>query len=276
MEIDITEILTGKGLGIIRFGMLSKDLILLLGVPDEIEVYCYSNNLNDRSEQWYFKEKEMSIYFNEEEGWKLETIAVNSDTFHFKNLIRMDQSMEKVKLDLKELGFEDLEFEDCSNIESPDHQLISVDEISMNFWFDHGRLSEIQWSPLFKDDETIIWPDLKQNENNTKNDIPEELRSLHPFDQLGIYLENWLDKVFLEKNSRDYLDLSEKLPENRKREYLIFESKNIRYFLSNGNETKWKMKGEVYLKYKDQETVGRISVLWNEQLEIIKQQFFFD
>ena len=46
-----------------------------------------------------------------------------------------------------------------STVESPTHELISSDQLGINFWFDEDTLSEVQWGPLFVDDETIKWPE---------------------------------------------------------------------------------------------------------------------
>jgi hypothetical protein len=66
-----------------------------------------------------------------------------------------------LKNELRSKGITDLEYEDCSSEESPSHELLSSDSLGMNFWFDEDQLSEIQWGPLFVDDETIDWPELK-------------------------------------------------------------------------------------------------------------------
>lgn len=58
---------------------------------------------------------------------------------------------------LKELKINDLEFEDWSSEESPNHKLLSSELIGINFCFDDNLLSEIQWRPLFIDDDTIRW-----------------------------------------------------------------------------------------------------------------------
>ena len=46
-----------------------------------------------------------------------------------------------------------------STVENPTHELYSSDSLGINFWFDDNKLSEIQVSPLFVDNETIKWPE---------------------------------------------------------------------------------------------------------------------
>ena len=42
--------------------------------------------------------------------------------------------------------------------DTEDHKVIEIDEKSINFWLTDGVLDEIQWSPLFINDDTIKWP----------------------------------------------------------------------------------------------------------------------
>ena len=46
-----------------------------------------------------------------------------------------------------------------ATIESPTHELYSSDCLGINFWFDYNKLTEIQISPLFIDNNTIKWPE---------------------------------------------------------------------------------------------------------------------
>ena len=36
--------------------------------------------------------------------------------------------------------------------------VLGFEESSMNLWFEDGVLTEIQFWPLFKDEDTIVWP----------------------------------------------------------------------------------------------------------------------
>lgn len=225
------EILPGIGLEDIRFGMQSNEVYSILGCPNEIEIYCYPGLPNDKSEKWYYKKDELSISFHEEDEWKLNTISINSDNCHFKNLIYGNQDLKSVKSILVELGFENFEFEDWSNIESPDHKLISIDQLEMNFWFDHEKLSEIQWGPLFSDNETIVWPISNQNDQKINILNPKSHDSQYLFDKLQKYLNDWLDRIFDQNNNQDYLYLLKEFPIGLTREDLTIESSSLNYFI---------------------------------------------
>jgi hypothetical protein len=59
---------------------------------------------------------------------------------------------------LDEIDLGNLNVEDCSDSDNEDHKVIEVDEKSINFWLTNGVCDEVQWSPLFIDDDTIKWP----------------------------------------------------------------------------------------------------------------------
>lgn len=149
MNQDIQDILPGEGLGKIRFGISRAQLKELIGEPDEVDEYSYSDEEEDLTESWHYDELDLSASFDEEYDWRLVTLSVSGPEYTFmgKKLI----GLQRLKLvhTLTELGLEDLEFEDCSTDESPDHQLIASNEAGVNFWLDKGVLTEIQWSPLF-------------------------------------------------------------------------------------------------------------------------------
>lgn len=155
---DIKDIKTGEGLGIIKFGMTREQVRAILGEPDDIDTYSDSDLEDDASESWHYDELEISLSFDEDTDWKLVTIAVSSPNyaFHNKNLIGLPA--EALMAELKPLELGDYESEDWSSEEIPDHKLISFPEVQLNFWFEDGELTEIQWGPLFSDEDTIRWP----------------------------------------------------------------------------------------------------------------------
>ena len=62
--------------------------------------------------------------------------------------------------ELKTSQIKDLDIEDLSSADSPNHVLLSSFSLGVNFWLDEGILEEIQWGPDFIDDDTIKWPKL--------------------------------------------------------------------------------------------------------------------
>jgi len=155
---NIKDIKTGEGLGEIKFGMTREEIKDILGQPDDIDHYADSDLDEDESESWHYDELELSLSFDEDAGWKLVTIAVSSPNyeFHGKKLIGLGSDDLLEELNALDLG--DFDTEDWSSEEVPDHKLISYPDSQINFWLEDGELTEIQWGPLFMDEETIQWP----------------------------------------------------------------------------------------------------------------------
>ena len=155
---DLSEIKLGLGLGPIKFGMTREEVKAILGEADNVDSYSLDHNGKDLSEAWEYNEFAISISFDEEDDWKLSTLAIASKQYLFndKTLIGLDQNT--LLKELKSLEITDIQVEDCSNTEFPDHVLVEVESLSLNFWLDDGILEEIQWAPLFDENEYIIWP----------------------------------------------------------------------------------------------------------------------
>lgn len=158
MKDEIKDIKEGHGLGILKFGMTMDQVRLILGKADETEKFSYSGDELNMTESWDYLDLGVSLNFDEEEDWRLIMISVSTDYYQLNGESLIGQSEEKVITALKTMGMEDIEVEDCSSPETPDHKLIEIDEFSLNFWFHNGTLDEIQWSPNFTDDDSIKWP----------------------------------------------------------------------------------------------------------------------
>lgn len=156
---ELKDIKPGYGLGILKFGMTRNEVDELLGNPNEIEKHEYSDSETELTEAWHYDDLELSLEFDEQEDWKLTTISVSSEFYKFKEkqLIGIDQN--KLLLLLKELDIDDFEVEDLSPIENPSHKLISIYDLGINFWFENEVLMEVQWCPLFNEDDSINWPE---------------------------------------------------------------------------------------------------------------------
>jgi|TARA_B110000240_G_C13145312_1_gene302869 hypothetical protein len=153
------KIKTGIGVGELKFGISKDDAKKILGEPDDCEKYSYSNTEKDLTEIWYYKNLGLNISFDEDEDWRLGSITIESETYLFENSIFIGQDKNEILSEFKNLKIIDVEYEDMSTVENPTHELYSSDTLGINFWFDNNKLSEIQISPLFIDDETIKWPE---------------------------------------------------------------------------------------------------------------------
>jgi len=158
MKKALKEIKPGFGLGNLKFGMTKAEVKLMLGEPSFIDEYSHSDSEEDLTESWEYDELELSISFDEEEGWKLIMISVNSDFYELEGVSLIGLGEKELLRKLEAINLGKLILEESSEFEGQDQKVIEIDEKSINFWINDGVLDEIQWSPLFLDDDTIVWP----------------------------------------------------------------------------------------------------------------------
>ncbi len=151
-------IIPGIGLGELKFGITMDKVFQIIGEPERREKYSYSESNIDLTETWYYNALGFNVGFDEDENWKLILIAVKSEIYKL-NQIFIGQTKNIVLSELYKLEIKDIEYEYMGTIENPTHELISSDTLGINFWFDDEKLSEIQISPIFIDNETIKWPE---------------------------------------------------------------------------------------------------------------------
>ena len=160
MKQETKDIQFGIGLGVLKFGMSREQVKTILGEPNEKELH-YDEDINvDASELWHYDDLDVSISFDQEEDWKLVTLAVTSNFYQLNGKSLIGLSKKALMAELKTSQIEDLDIEDLSSEDSPNHVLLSSLSLGVNFWLDAGILEEIQWGPDFIDDDTIKWPNL--------------------------------------------------------------------------------------------------------------------
>ena len=257
----------GIGLGPLKFGLLREEIKEIIGIPDEIEFYRYSSSFHDESEAWHFEELELSITFSREDEGRMYAIAINSAFYSLWDSIHIGQSISVVKEILTTRGITDYEFEDWSSVESPDHKLIELTESYVNLWFDNGELSEIQWSPKFEDDETIIWPHFAEpNPKQTELGI-----KIYPtdylFSELEKSLEEWLDKIFREID--EYEDLLNEFPFPTQRENLITINSSINYYLNIEDRVEGSIMAKARLVHNLHGDIGWMAMEWDNDLDLM-------
>ena len=156
MKVALKEIKLGVGLGVLKFGMTRTEVKLILGEPSFIDKYSHSESDNDLTESWEYDDLKLSLSFDEEESWKVTMMSVNSNFYEFEGKSLIGKSEKDI---LTSLNINDSYLEDVSESDGENHKVIEIDKKSINFWFIDGVLDEIQWSPLFIDDDTINWPE---------------------------------------------------------------------------------------------------------------------
>ncbi len=144
----LKDIIIGKGIGPINFGMSKEELLDVVGKPDETEQFDYDDSEEFQAESWHYDEMELSVSFEEMNDWKLTSIAVSSADYELSGKKLIGLTKDEVVKDIKTLNFGTLEYEDCSTDEDPDLSVITFDESALNLWFDKGILTEIQWGEI--------------------------------------------------------------------------------------------------------------------------------
>jgi hypothetical protein len=158
MKNEFKEIIPGVGLGAIKFGYSREQIKKLLGEPDDIESYSYTDSEEDMTESWHYDELELSLSFDEAEDWKLVTISVSSEFYLYKGFSPVGMSKQNFLSEIKKQNLSDLEYEDFATEESENQELYFTELQGINFWLDDAVVTEVQWGPLFLDDTTVNWP----------------------------------------------------------------------------------------------------------------------
>jgi len=158
MNEDIKNIIPGEGLGIIKFGMTQDQVVKILGEPNEKEKIVDEMYPDEESVAWHYDELEISLGFENIEGWKLLNIALSSPDFEFhkRKLIGMDR--EKLMTTLDKLGLTEFLLDESSEEDEESQTVIRSNETSVNFFLDNGILSEIMWSPIPDEEQNLIFP----------------------------------------------------------------------------------------------------------------------
>jgi len=150
MKEEIKEILSGKGLGIIKFGMTRNEVIDILGEPNEKEKDFEATGKQVETETFHYDSCEASFTFLRTLGWKLNSIAISSAECEFmgKKLIGLNE--EELTIELANIGLEDLEFEDVEqeNEEDEEQVIIYSKQVSTWFWLIEDELTEIIWEAI--------------------------------------------------------------------------------------------------------------------------------
>jgi len=149
----------GKGLDKLKFGMTRDQVTDAIGEPNEIENYNPLEEDEGESIAWHYDELELSASFDEEDDYRLTSIAVSSSEYLFEgvNLIGLSEEEVMQQIELMDLG--DVELETMEE-ESALQSVGSIQEVSLNLWFENGELSEIQWGPFWDEEEdSYIWPE---------------------------------------------------------------------------------------------------------------------
>jgi len=147
---EMKNINKGVGLGILKFGIYTTDVEEELGNPSEAE------KNDDEGENWHYDDYDMSMSFDEDS--RLVTIAVSDESYLLEGVSLIGKDVEFVEEQVKSMNLGESFHEEMSEGEEGGVSVLGFEDSSMNLWFEGGVLTEIQFWPLFKDEDTIVWP----------------------------------------------------------------------------------------------------------------------
>jgi hypothetical protein len=140
----------GVGLGNLKFGIYTTDVEEELGNPSEAE------KNEDEGENWHYDDYDMSMSFDADS--RLVTIAVSDESYLLEGVSLIGKDLDFVEEQIKGMYLGESFHEEMSEIEDGEISVLSFEDSSMNLWFEDGILTEIQFWPLFKNEDTIVWP----------------------------------------------------------------------------------------------------------------------
>ncbi len=153
----MNEILIGKGIDEIRFGMTQDEIKKIYGEPDEIEEFKSSDEENDNTVAFHYDEIEASVSFDELDNWKLNSIYLSDPevTLNGKKIIGL--SIDELYEVLEPLNLGEIEEENVLDEDDPDGHVVSIMKSSINFWLEDNIVKEIEFSPLYDENDNVIW-----------------------------------------------------------------------------------------------------------------------
>jgi len=149
------KIIPGSGLENIKFGIKPDELEKILGEPSEYDI-----SDDDGLAILHYDNLNLSFGFAKQYNNKLLSITISDEGAEIEGVTQIGDTLQEVLDKLEVLGITDVDIEDISSEEFPEQQLMTVFEYSINFWFDHDELAEIQWGPFWDNEkDSPVWPE---------------------------------------------------------------------------------------------------------------------
>lgn len=157
MENNMHTISLGQGLGSLKFGSSREETQAILGKPSEKDMFSLSDDEGDDSEAWHYDTLDISLSFDEENDWKLTSIAISSPEYTLNGMSLIGKTKDEVLNALEDQDWGEIEEDEEIAADNPDSCLLYLDEVTLSLWFDQDILTELQWGPYHRNHE-IIWP----------------------------------------------------------------------------------------------------------------------
>ncbi|PCH70186.1 MAG: hypothetical protein COC06_05745 [Bacteroidales bacterium] len=151
------DIILGKGILGIQFGMIQTQVEKILGNADDIGEYSLSPD--EASITLFYNTKGLSFTFESIDQYKLSYISVLDERYSIFQFIKISLNRRLLMNELEHFQLGEPEFENAESEEFPTHELIFFPNENLHLWLDNNQISEIQFGPFFEDFKTIVWED---------------------------------------------------------------------------------------------------------------------
>lgn len=137
-----------KGLGELNFGMTAEKVYKLLGEPDETEIL--DDEVEIETLILHYDDPDISLFF---EGEGDEKVLVNIETDNPNALMWGKAVFAMKRADIialmKEKGYKEMDTEvHEDNLEYPDENRVSFDEVMVDFFFEGDILTAVSWGDV--------------------------------------------------------------------------------------------------------------------------------
>jgi len=137
------------------FGSRFDDVKNALGEPDSVDnSQVPSSDGEDIGDTvvWIYDKLGITLYFDEEDEWRLGTIEVDDKEFSLKGEKLIERSFIDVRRTLENMGIGEIAEEkfNADEADGVETQLLFSESMCFNVWFEFGVCTEIQWSPFWK------------------------------------------------------------------------------------------------------------------------------
>lgn len=149
------DIILGKGILGIQFGMLPTEVEEKLGKADHVKEYSLSSE--EASTTLFYEQKGVSFTFESIDQYKLSYISVYRKDYKIFQFIQLGLSKKMLLDELEHFHLGEPEFKNAHSEEFPTHELLFFPNENLHLWFDNQRITEIQFGPFFEDFKTIVW-----------------------------------------------------------------------------------------------------------------------
>ncbi|WP_288528060.1 hypothetical protein [uncultured Eubacterium sp.] len=142
----------GKGLSNIIFGMTENEVIAILGKPDRVIAGI------DDNKEFLYNLLKLKLIFDSEEGNRLYSIEVFKKEVTFLSTEVIGMSFDELLFFMKKNGYENYEVDSYDYFDT-----VYFDDCNTYFTLEFNEVTSFDFSPLFKNDDEIIWPECRPN-----------------------------------------------------------------------------------------------------------------